>query len=147
METLVSELWLPQKRERVFSFFANAKNLQTITPPWLDFQIANAGPIEMKVGAYIQYRLKVHGIPLGWTSEITAWNPPSRFVDEQRNGPYRTWIHEHTFEEKDGGTLIRDNVQYAAPGGKLIEWLFVGREVKRIFDFRSKKLRELFGNS
>jgi ligand-binding SRPBCC domain-containing protein len=146
METLTSELWLPQPREKVFPFFADAKNLQALTPPWLNFQITNPEPIEMKVGACLNYRLKVHGVTLRWQSEITVWEPPFRFVDEQRRGPYRSWIHEHTFEEKDGGTLVKDHVQYAVPGGKLINRLFVSRDVKKIFDFRSQTLRRLFGS-
>jgi ligand-binding SRPBCC domain-containing protein len=145
MEELVSELWLPQPREKVFSFFADARNLQAITPPWLDFRIANPGPIEMKVGACIDYRLRVHGIPMRWQSEITAWEPPVRFVDEQRRGPYRSWIHEHTFEEKDGGTLVKDHVRYAVPGGKLINRLFVSRDVRRIFAYRCERLARLLG--
>jgi len=146
MEELVSELWLPQSRERVFTFFADARNLQAITPPWLDFQISNPEPIEMSVGTHIDYRLKVHGIPLRWQSEITVWEPPLRFVDEQRKGPYQRWIHEHTFAEKDDGTLVMDRVQYAVPGGKLVNRLFVSRDVNKIFAYRREQLKKLFDN-
>jgi ligand-binding SRPBCC domain-containing protein len=145
METFESELWLPQPREKVFSFFADARNLQTITPPWLDFQITNTDPIEMKTGARIDYRLKVHGIPIRWQSEITVWEPPHRFVDEQRKGPYRDWIHEHTFDERDGGTVVKDRVQYSVPGGKLVNKLFVSKDVMKIFAFRRDSLRTIFG--
>lgn len=79
-----------------------------------------------------------------WESEITVWEPPLRFVDEQRRGPYRSWIHEHTFEEKQGGTLVRDRVHYSVWGGVLIDWLFVRRDVKRIFEYRIGRLHSLF---
>ncbi|HZQ45709.1 MAG TPA: SRPBCC family protein [Verrucomicrobiae bacterium] len=141
-----TEIWLPRRREEVFPFFADARNLQIITPPWLKFQALTPMPVEMKVGARIDYQLHVHGFPLRWQSEITAWEAPYRFVDEQRKGPYRRWVHEHVFEMRPGGTLCRDNVRYAAPGGWLIEQLFVRRDLERIFAFRSKKLMELFGD-
>jgi ligand-binding SRPBCC domain-containing protein len=142
--TLRSEIWLPSPLEQVFAFFADARNLQNITPDWLDFSIVTPTPIAMCSGALIDYRLKVHGFPIRWQSEITAWDPPRRFVDEQRRGPYKLWIHEHSFEELDGGTLVRDLVRYAAPGGELIERLFVRRDVERIFEFRRSKLLALF---
>ena len=128
----------------MFRFFADAFNLETLTPPWLKFEVLTPRPIVMHVGLQIDYRLRLRGLPMRWRSEITAWEPPGRFVDEQRRGPYRTWIHEHTFEERDGGTLARDRVQYAVIGGRLINTLFVRRDVERIFHFRREKLRELF---
>jgi ligand-binding SRPBCC domain-containing protein len=79
-----------------------------------------------------------------WQTEITAWEPPDRFVDEQKRGPYRAWIHEHRFEARDGGTRMIDTVRYTVPGGKLIEKLFVARGIKRIFEYRRLKLEELF---
>src|SRR5437660_4897369 len=130
--TLHAELWLPRRRDEVFRFFSDAHNLQAITPAWLKFEVLASKPIEMKVGARIDYKLRVHGLPFRWQSEITKWEPPQVFVDEQRRGPYRQWIHEHGFEERDGGTLCTDNVRYAAPGGRLIERLFVRRDVERI---------------
>src|SRR5579871_2259342 len=105
IHTFTTELWLPRDRPAVFSFFADAHNLETLTPPWLNFEVLTPRPIEMRAGAKIDYQLRVHGIPLRWQSEITAWQPPSQFVDAQRRGPYRQWIHTHTFEEKNGGTL------------------------------------------
>jgi len=140
-----SEQWLPATRDKVFPFFADAANLQEITPPWLDFRVATPQPLAMRVGALIDYRLKVHGIPLRWRSEITAWEPPHRFVDEQQRGPYRLWIHEHLFEERDGGTLVVDRVRYAVPGGALINWLFVRHDIARIFAHRTAALRQRFG--
>jgi ligand-binding SRPBCC domain-containing protein len=103
------------------------------------------GRIEMKPGTVIDYKLRVHGVPLRWRTLIREWQPPHRFVDEQVRGPYRRWIHEHTFIEKDGGTLARDQVRYSVPGGALIHALFVRRDVERIFAFRRKTLAEFFG--
>lgn len=145
MRELRQEQWFPRPLEEVFAFFAEARNLESITPPWLKFEIRTPGPIEMREGAVIDYRIRVHGIPMRWRSEITVWEPPHRFVDEQRKGPYRTWIHEHSFEERDGGTLVGDHVRYAAPGGRLIEKLVVERDLRRIFDHRLKRLEELLG--
>jgi len=141
---LQQELWLPPARDEVFPFFADARNLETLTPPWLSFKILTPAPIQMRMGTRIDYQLRIHGVPLRWQSEITVWNPPHRFVDEQRHGPYRLWIHEHRFEERDGGTLCLDRIRYAIFGGWLIEKLFVRRDVERIFTFRQKKLLELF---
>lgn len=131
--------------EDVFAFFADAGNLERLTPPWLRFEILTPRPIAMRVGALIDYRLRVRGLPLRWRSEITAWEPPYRFVDEQRRGPYRLWIHEHTFETVDGGTRVRDRVEYAAPGGWIVQRLFVGPDLKRIFDYRTEALGRVFG--
>jgi len=144
---LEMELWLPQPRSKVFPFFADARNLETLTPPWLHFEVLAPGPLEMKVGLKIDYRLKIHGIPVRWQSEITAWDPPYRFVDEQRRGPYSLWHHEHRFEEKDGGTLCLDIIQYRAPGGPLRPWIerfFVRPDVEKIFGYRTRKMQELF---
>ena len=109
----LSELWLPRPREEVFAFFSDARNLDAITPPWVCFRMLTPAPVEMKAGALIDYKLRVHGIPIRWRSKITEWEPPVRFVDEQLRGPYRLWIHEHEFESRDGGTLVRDYVRYA----------------------------------
>jgi ligand-binding SRPBCC domain-containing protein len=141
---LTAKIWLPRPVDEVFPFFADAHNLQKITPPWLDFRIVTPGDIEMKPGTLIDYKLRVHGIPMSWQSEITVWDPPFRFVDEQKKGPYRLWVHEHRFEEKDGGTLATDRVEYAVPGGELIRKLFVEKDVQKIFAFRTEKLEELF---
>ncbi len=140
-----SELWLPRQAEEVFAFFSDARNLQAITPDWLNFEVVTTGSIQMRPGTIIDYRLRLHGIPLRWKTEITAWEPPHRFVDEQRQGPYKLWVHEHRFEPRDGGTLTTDVVRYAVAGGKLIDWLFVRRDVQRIFEYRRAKLLERFG--
>ena len=139
-----SEQWLPRSREEVFAFFSAAENLDALTPPWLGFQIVSPRPIAMHRGTLIDYRLRIHGLPIQWRSEITSWQPPHRFVDEQRRGPYRVWHHEHRFEERDGGTLAIDQVDYAVLGGWLIEKLFVRGDVEKIFEFRRQKLLEIF---
>ncbi len=141
---LDSELWLDCPVQEVFTFFADPVNLETITPPWLRFEIETKPPFEMQKGTLIDYRLRLHGIPLSWRSEITVWDPPHKFVDEQVRGPYRFWHHEHTFDEKDGGTVVRDHVDYAVPGGFLTNRLVVARDVAQIFDFRRRKLSEIF---
>ncbi|HMP83197.1 MAG TPA: SRPBCC family protein [Verrucomicrobiota bacterium] len=140
-----TELWLPQTVEEVFDFFADARNLRAITPDWLHFEIVTPQPIVMCAGTLIDYRLRVRGIPLRWRTEITCWEPPLRFVDEQLRGPYRQWIHEHRFEPKDGGTLCTDLVRYAVAGGEIVHRLFVKNDVQRIFEFRAGKLRQMFG--
>ncbi len=141
------ELELPRNCEQLFSFFSEARNLQTLTPDWLQFTVLTPEPIAMRQGLFLDYRLKLRGLPLRWQSEITVWEPPLRFVDEQRRGPYRLWIHEHRFEQKNQGhTSVLDRVEYAVWGGKLIEVLFVRRDIERIFAFRRQKLLEFFGN-
>ncbi len=141
------ELWLPQPREDVFPFFAEARNLQTITPPWLDFDVVTPGTIRMREGVLIDYRLKVHGIPLRWRSEITAWDPPYRFVDEQRRGPYLYWRHEHSFVPSQGGTLCRDEVSYRVLGGALVDRFLVRKDVERIFAFRREAIASAFSKA
>lgn len=130
--------------EEVFPFFSDARNLDALTPPWLHFKILSKHPIEMRVGACIQYQIRLHGIPVRWTSKITEWDPPQRFVDEQSSGPFRAWVHEHTFEKSEKGTLTRDHVQYGVYGGALVDRLFVQRDLKKIFDYRQKRLQELW---
>lgn len=144
--TLRAELWLPRPRDEVFPFFAEARNLETLTPPWLKFEVLTPAPIEMRAGTLIDYRIRVHGIPIRWRTEITEWQAPHRFVDRQLRGPYTLWHHTHTFEERDGGTLCLDHVRYRPRGGALVNWLFVRRDVDRIFQFRQQRLRELFGS-
>jgi len=142
-----ADLWLPCPRTEMFPFFANAANLQAITPPFLNFVVLTPEPIEMRAGAIIDYKLRVRGFPMRWRTLISAWEPPFRFVDEQVRGPYRQWIHEHTFEERDGGTFMRDLVRDRVPGGALIDRMFVREDVRRIFTFRRDALLRLFSNS
>jgi ligand-binding SRPBCC domain-containing protein len=144
---LTTELWLPRPRAEVFAFFSDAGNLDVLTPPWLHFHIRTPRPIALHAGARIEYRLRWRGIPLSWRTEISVWDPPHSFVDRQVRGPYRRWVHEHTFEERDGGTLLRDRVDYAVPGWllePLVHSLVVGPDVRRIFAYRRLKMQELF---
>lgn len=138
------ELWVPRPVEEVFAFFADARQLETITPPWLHFRVLTPSPLEIRQGTLIDYRLRLHGIPIRWRSEICDWEPPFRFVDQQLRGPYRLWWHEHTFEAREGGTLVGDHVRYRAPGGAFIDRLFVRPDLRRIFDYRHQRLCEIF---
>jgi ligand-binding SRPBCC domain-containing protein len=146
MESLIlREQVVAASIDEVFAFYGDASNLEKLTPPWLQFNILTPMPVVMRPGVRIDYRIRIHGMPLRWQSEITRWNPPHGFTDEQRRGPYRYWIHNHEFEPHPQGTLVRDRICYAAPGGKWIDRLFVRKDVDRIFDYRVKKLDELFG--
>ena len=141
--TLVRELRLPGTPDEVFPFFADAGNLEAITPPWLSFRIVTPRPIEMRAGALIEYRLRLHGIPIRWLTTIADWEPGVRFVDTQIRGPYALWHHTHEFEADGDRTLMRDTVRYAlayGPLGTLAHRLFVGRDVQRIFDYRAEAL-------
>jgi len=142
---LEREQWFPRPLEEVFAFFADAGNLEAITPPWLGFEVLTPRPIAMRPGTLIDYRLRLRGVPLRWRTEISVWQPPHRFVDEQRRGPYRLWVHEHRFIEVPGGTEIVDRVRYAVPGGRLVERLVVDRDLARIFEYRRRRVAELLG--
>jgi ligand-binding SRPBCC domain-containing protein len=141
--------WLPRARPAVFAFFADARNLERITPPFLHFHVLTPGPIGMHAGALIDYRLRLRGVPLRWQSEITAWEPPHRFVDVQRRGPYREWNHIHAFEEDGIGTMVRDVVRYRLPGPGLltraVNAFLVAPDTRRIFAFRHAAIEECFG--
>src|SRR5277367_5549628 len=100
--TLHNEQWLPRPRSEVFPFFSEARNLEELTPPWLNFEVLTPPPLVMKPGLLIDYRIRVHGIPIRWRTEILTWEPPERFVDTQLSGPYTLWHHTHTFTERDG---------------------------------------------
>jgi len=135
---------IPRPREEVFSFFADARNLQTLTPPWLHFQIVTPGEIIMKAGALIDYRLRVRGLPIAWQTVIDVWEPPHRFADHQRRGPYRWWEHEHRFEIEDGGTRMTDTVDYGVPLGFILHPLLIRRDLQVIFTFREEMMRRIF---
>ncbi|MBE0593645.1 MAG: SRPBCC family protein [Gemmatimonadales bacterium] len=138
---------VPRPLNEVFAFYANPDNLARITPPWLGFRVLTPRE-EMRAGLLIEYRIHPLGVPQRWVSEITVWDPPRRFVDEQRRGPYRRWHHLHEFRATAGGTEIRDRVIYElplGPLGRLAHALFVRRQLESIFAFRERVVRELFG--
>lgn len=143
---LTRDLTLDLPIEETFEFFADAGNLEKITPPELNFRITTPQPIDVKKGALIDYELKLRGIPISWQTVISEWNPPFAFIDEALKSPYKQWIHRHTFtENKNGGTDIKDVVRYRLPlepFGDLMHW-YVLKELDYIFDFRQKTVAEI----
>jgi ligand-binding SRPBCC domain-containing protein len=143
--TLEREQVLPGGPDEVFPFFADARNLEAITPPTLRFEVVTPDEIPMRVGTLIQYRLTLRGIGLNWLTSIQEWDPPSRFVDVQVRGPYALWHHTHEFSAADGGafTLMRDTVRYAigfGPFGALAARAFVHQDVAKIFEYRRRAI-------
>ncbi len=139
---------IPRPIDEVFAFFAEARNLEALTPAWLGFRIVSVNPLPIQAGTLIRYQLRWHGIPLRWLTEIQSWTPPTGFVDVQLKGPYRLWYHTHSFEPLNGGTLMRDEVRYALPFGplgRLVHVLMVRANVEAIFDFRAARVSEIFG--
>lgn len=132
-----------------FEFFSRAANLERITPPWLRFRVLTAPSVQMRAGVNVKYRLRLHGIPLRWTSLIEVWERDVRFVDLQIRGPYRLWRHEHRFLAVDGGaaTCVLDRVDYALPLGRLgVPALpLVSHDLRRIFDYRQAAVARLLG--
>lgn len=98
----------------------------------------------MKKGVLLDYRLKIHGIPIRWQSEIATWDPPNCFIDRQTRGPYTLWVHKHVFHDYQGGTLVADNVVYSPPGGWMVQKFLVAPDLQRIFRYRHQILQELF---
>lgn len=148
--TLRRQQWIPRPVDEVFAFFSDARNLEELTPSWLHFRILTPGPIHIAEGTRIRYRLSLHGIPIEWTTEIRQWRPPFRFVDVQLSGPYRLWHHTHRLEPKDGGTRMTDVVRYRLPFGvigRVMHAIKVRRDVERIFDYRFRRIQEVFGGA
>lgn len=143
---LHSEQWIDRPRDEVFGFFSDASNLERITPDELRFEILSEQPIEMRVGALIDYQLHLAGIPFKWRTEITAWNPPFSFEDTQLKGPYAKWIHTHRFEDHGERTLIVDDVDYALPLSPLgdIAYPVIKWQLGRIFAHRKKVIASVF---
>ena len=140
---------MPRVLDSIFPFFSEARNLETITPEWLNFKIQKVSTPVIEKGTKIRYRLKLHGVPLKWITDIAEWEPPLRFVDNQIRGPYSLWYHEHSFEAVRGGTLLRDWVRFQLPMGKLGQWFGLGKvrsDVSRIFEHRRVKIQEIFGS-
>lgn len=139
---------LRRPREEVFAFFADAANLQALTPPFLDFRILTPMPVDMVPGLLLDYRLSLFRIPFSWRTVIESYDPPHGFVDRQLKGPYRRWHHTHRFEEVPEGTLMIDWVEYEIPYGLLgsaAHEIFVRRTLDRIFDYRRRRIEEILG--
>jgi ligand-binding SRPBCC domain-containing protein len=147
IHTLRREQFIPRPLEEVFAFFADARNLATITPAWLNFQILTPEPVAMRPGTRLDYRLKWHGLPIRWQTGIEEWNPPHRFTDVQLRGPYRLWHHAHTFVAERKGARMLDVVSYElplGPFGDIAHTLTVRRDLERVFDYRSQVIDRLF---
>ena len=145
---LAREQVVPARVEAVFEFFSQARNLEALTPDWLRFEVLTPEPIEMRAGALIHYRLRVHGVPVRWVTQIEAWEHERTFVDRQLSGPYSLWHHRHDFEARDGGTIVRDQIHYALPLGPLGEIaheLIVKRDLTEIFNHRHAAVRQVLG--
>ncbi|MEO7651746.1 MAG: SRPBCC family protein [Bryobacteraceae bacterium] len=141
------EQWIPRPIDEVFAFFSDARNLEEITPPWLGFRILSTDSSSISKGGEIRHRLRLHGIPIRWRTEIRQWDCPDRFVDVQRSGPYKLWRHTHRFEAHDGRTKMIDVVRYKLPFGvlgRMVHALKVRGGVRRIFDYRRLRIGELF---
>lgn len=144
------EQWIARPMDEVFTFFADAHNLEAITPPWLGFKILFMSTDCIEEGTTIRYRLRLHGIPIDWLTEICEWNPPHSFVDEQIKGPYRQWRHTHRFEAHGSRTKMVDEVRYSLPFGvlgRLVHEVKVRRDVNRIFDYRRLQIDARFGQT
>ncbi|MEM8549528.1 MAG: SRPBCC family protein [Verrucomicrobiota bacterium] len=140
-----TELELPLPIDQVFAFFSKAENLERITPASLGFKILTPLPIEMRQDAIIDYKISLQGIPMRWRTLIPVWQPPYEFVDEQIKGPYKTWIHRHSFENLGGRTKMTDYVRYELPFTPLgdLAYPLIKKQVTEIFEHRNKKIPEL----
>lgn len=142
------EQLLPADLDEVWAFFADPANLDALTPPEMRFEMRSPAPAPVTSGQRLRYRIRLlPGVRVGWLSEITELEPGRRFVDVQRAGPYRSWRHEHRFEERSDGVLVVDEVDYALPFGplgELVHRLDVRRRLERIFDFRQRAMAARF---
>ncbi len=138
--------FIPRPRSEVFEFFSKPEHLTLLTPPGLGFHILTPVPIGMDKGALIDYTIRVAGVPVRWTTLITLFDPPARFVDVQLKGPYAYWHHVHEFSAVDGGTEMSDTVRYGIPAGVLggiVQKLFVKRQLEQIFNYREEQLKKI----
>lgn len=144
---MLKKQWVPRTPEELWPFFADAHNLERITPPFLNFKVKSQSTPTLGEGTIISYSLRLRGIPLRWQSLIERWQPNREFVDSQTKGPYAFWFHHHLFEPLAGGTLLTDRVQYALPagfiGGALANW-YVRSDVEEIFNYRTNTVADLF---
>ena len=136
---------VPVPLEATFAFFANASNLQQLTPDWLQFSLRTPLPIVMRAGLEIDYLIRLHGLPIAWTSRIDVWEPGNRFVDRQIAGPFLWWRHEHRFEPTSGATRVIDEIEYL-PRAAWLTARFVRRDVELIFNYRHDALLRILRN-
>lgn len=145
--TLKKYQWVSKSPKEVFKFFSNEKNLETITPESLNFKVLKKSTSELREGTLIDYKLKVHGIPMKWQSRIESYTELESFVDEQVSGPYAKWHHTHDFIPVGAGTLMRDKVIYKVPMGfigQIFSGAFIRRDLNNIFNFRKTKINQIF---
>jgi ligand-binding SRPBCC domain-containing protein len=142
-EFLEAATSLPRPVDEVFAFFANAENLERITPPELAFRILTPTPIVVREGTIIDYRLRLFGVPFNWRTRIVQWQPNDQFIDEQVSGPYSSWRHLHTFVEHESGTRMTDRVEYRLPlrAAGALALPLVRRQLDRIFRYRANAIR------
>ena len=139
---LITKVFLRRELEDVFEFFSDAFQLERITPPWLHFRVTTPAPIHIEEGTIIDYRLRLHGIPIRWQSCISVWEPPYRFVDQQILGPYRWWRHEHRFAETECGVMMQDVVDYHVPLAFIAHPMLVKNNLRHIFEFRALQIQQ-----
>lgn len=146
MPSLLTEAVIPLPRDEVFPFFAEAGNLERITPDSLKFEILTPSPILMAEGTLIDYKIRIAGVPQRWRTRISIWEPPVRFADEQLKGPYKKWFHTHSFEECAEGTRMTDRVDYELPFGMLGKMIhpLIRRQLRTIFTYRNTTIGDLF---
>ncbi len=148
LHRLYREQWLPLDTQAAWRFFSNPKNLEEITPPWLNFSMDSPGKERMYAGMILKYRIRLPGgVPTQWITEITHVREPEFFVDEQRIGPYRFWHHQHRFHPERGGVRMEDEVHYGLPLGwlgNMAHALWVKNQLRAIFDFRFQHLARRF---
>jgi ligand-binding SRPBCC domain-containing protein len=149
--TLKSKQRLPIPLEEAWEFFSSPLNLRHITPAYMDFRVTADPEFLDKIypGQIITYTVKpLFGIPLFWMTEITQVQNHQFFVDEQRQGPYALWHHQHHFKSVPGGVEMTDLVHYKPPFGilgRIANWLFIRRQLQSVFDYRSQILESKFG--
>lgn len=147
MYVLERQALIPAPRHEVFPFFEDPRNLQKITPKWMGMTITRMDDLPVRQGFRIEYTIRWLFLKLRWVTLITAYEPPESFADLQERGPYKSWLHTHEFVDLGDETLMRDRVQYELPFGILgtiAHRLVVARQLKRIFDYRARRIRKLF---
>ena len=145
--TLSATQWVPTPRSQVFPFFANAKNLEKLTPDFLKFKIRRVSDNNIQVNTLIDYWINLHGLPIPWRTKIDEWQPLSHFVDVQIRGPFRLWHHRHEFEEMKRGTLLSDIVTFDLyckkyQNTRLLRW--VNKDLHKIFHYRHTQISKIF---